>query len=564
MCNVAIPMSDGAVMRANITRPGPGQYPTVVTVTGYGKGASQNCAASSDPLVAAGFNIVTIDDRGTGSSSGRWDVWGERTQLDFTEEGQWIISQPWSTADLGTQGGSYLGITSLLFAERNPDLVKAIWANVPMADAYRDVTFFGGNLDTTFMPFWFGVTQGTGATGTADLLTQDAPTGPAFLQNVYDHVTAAPAMFGAQLIATSLSGITNGVFQGYDADTYRLRSPAERASLIKAAIYYTGGWFDIFQRGEPYLYNSFTNARKVVWVQDSTYHAAGSSHGSTLGFPADTKVQWFDHYIKGVDNGIDTLPSINFWDINANQWEHPSAWPVPETQWTSYYLSSAASGSATSLNDGTLTTVKPAAGTRELLLFQPVGGLCDRSTAQWSAGLTAGTPCETDERAAELNTFTYTAPAQENPLHINGPITFNLFAELDRNDASFFAALTDVAPDGTSTEITSGGLEASLLELDNMRTWRNGNGDVILPYHPYTAASQHDIVPGEVNQYQIEIYPTNWTLLPGHRLRLVLGTANTPNYTVPQDRLQKMLGGTIRVLSGGDTAASRLLLPVIP
>src|SRR3954470_3511797 len=202
-CNVPLTMSDGAVMRANVTTAGPGRHPTVVTVTGYGKGASQQCAPSTDPLVAAGYNIVTIDDRGTGSSGGRWDIWQERTQQDYVEEARWIVAQPWATRELGTQGGSYLGITSLLFAERNPDLVKAIYANVPMADAYRDVTFFGGNIDTTFMPFWFGVTQGLSSTGTGDLLTQDEPTGPQFLQNVYDHATGNPAEFGAQLIAAS-------------------------------------------------------------------------------------------------------------------------------------------------------------------------------------------------------------------------------------------------------------------------------------------------------------------------------------------------------------------------
>ena len=68
-----------------------------------------------------------------------------------------------------------------------------------MADAYRDVTSFGGALDTTFMPFWFGASQGLSSTGVADLLTQDAqqPTGPQFLQNLYDHVGGAPAPSGA-------------------------------------------------------------------------------------------------------------------------------------------------------------------------------------------------------------------------------------------------------------------------------------------------------------------------------------------------------------------------------
>ena len=68
-----------------------------------------------------------------------------------------------------------------------------------MADAYRDVTSFAGALDTTFMSFWSGARQGLSATGVADRLTQDAqqPTGPQFLQNLYDRVGGAPAPSGA-------------------------------------------------------------------------------------------------------------------------------------------------------------------------------------------------------------------------------------------------------------------------------------------------------------------------------------------------------------------------------
>src|ERR1051325_9474079 len=93
MCNVAIPVSDGVVLRATITRPDSGVHPTVLSVTGYSKGAGQNCAPSTSALVAAGYNVMTLDDRGTGSSGGRWDIWSERTQQDYVEVLRWIKQQ---------------------------------------------------------------------------------------------------------------------------------------------------------------------------------------------------------------------------------------------------------------------------------------------------------------------------------------------------------------------------------------------------------------------------------------------------------------------------------------
>jgi putative CocE/NonD family hydrolase len=163
MCNVPITMSDGAVLRANLWLPdGAAKAPTVLTATGYNKDTTnptgQACSGSGGiatadtSLADDGYAVMLLDDRGTGASQGAWDSWGERTQLDYQEVLDWIQAQPWSDGSVATTGGSYMGITSLLIAEadaervRNgrPRAVKAVWADVPMSDAYRDVNFNSG------------------------------------------------------------------------------------------------------------------------------------------------------------------------------------------------------------------------------------------------------------------------------------------------------------------------------------------------------------------------------------------------------------------------------------
>ncbi|MHB8510836.1 MAG: CocE/NonD family hydrolase [Actinomycetota bacterium] len=568
LCNVPIQMSDGVVLRATITRPDSGVHPTILSVTGYSKGASQNCAPSTSDIVKAGYNEMTLDDRGTGSSGGRWDIWSERTQKDYPEVLHWLESQPWQDGRIGTAGTSYLAITSLLVAETGDPHIKAVWADYPMADAYRDVTFFGGNLDTTFMPTWFGFTQGTTSQGDADLLTQDTPGSSTWIQNLYDHITAAPVVFGKDLITASLLGDKSSPEAPYDSEASRVRSPITRIDRIHAAVWMNGGWFDIFQRGEPILFNALMRNENipdggVKWIQGPDYHAASDANWNQLGVGTEsqTEVSWFDHWIKGTPNGIDSFAPAHLWDVNTNKWETANDWPIPGTDWQSLYFNPTTSGSAHSLNDGSLTADPPSTPARELLPYLPVGGICNRSIAQWSAS-GAGAQCASDERAGEATAFTYSTAPLAHSLHIAGPITVDLNAELDHADASFYAALTDVAPDGSSTEITAGALNASFEDLDRELTWRNSDGDVILPYHPFTVESQHDIKDYNPHTYAIEIYPTDWTLPQGHVLRVVISTADTPHYQVPQDRLAKMIGGTVRVLDGGSTP-SRVLLPVI-
>ena len=130
MCNVPITMSDGVVLRANIFLPGDGKsrVPTVLTATGYNKDATnptgQSCGTSgalatvNQSLVDHGMAAMLLDDRGTGASQGRWDSWGQRTQDDYSDVLDWIQAQKWSDGKVGTTGGSYMGITSFLIAEK--------------------------------------------------------------------------------------------------------------------------------------------------------------------------------------------------------------------------------------------------------------------------------------------------------------------------------------------------------------------------------------------------------------------------------------------------------------
>ena len=59
-------------------------------------------------------------------------------------------------------GTSYGAINQFLTAEQQPGGVRAAFPVVPMSDAYRDVTFAGGDTDTSFIPSWLGLVTGLG------------------------------------------------------------------------------------------------------------------------------------------------------------------------------------------------------------------------------------------------------------------------------------------------------------------------------------------------------------------------------------------------------------------
>ena len=464
MCNVPITMSDGLVLRANLWLPDDTsrRVPTVLTATGYNKDATnptgQGCSgsggiASADTSLAdRGYAVMLLDDRGTGASQGKWDSWGERTQLDYQEVLDWIQAQGWSNGSVATTGASYMGITSFLIAEADnarvaqgrSRAVKAIWADVPMSDAYRDVTFHGGAVDAGFIPLWLGLTTALSDLPPSTTTSDPAGSVPTWL----DHLANGPNFAGQKVVDTTL-----GQESAYDGPFYRLRSPGDRAGQIKVPVVITGGWWDIFQRGEPLLYEQLTQLgpkRKKLFMS-AHYH---TSSGPAMEDPA-LKQKWFDHWLKGADNNVEDTPSVNLYPIGGARWEHHATWPVPGVTYTPMYLGYGKS----------LAAKAPAQGGGDDAPLLPASSPCSRMTTQWTAGAAQG-PCETDNRTYEASSLTYTTAPLTKDTKLTGPIVANVWAELTSKDATLVSVLSDVSPSDDSNQVTAG----FLLDSSSERT----------------------------------------------------------------------------------------------
>ena len=570
MCNVPLTMSDGTVLRANVYLPSTsGHFPTVLTATGYNKDAGnptgQDCSssqgiASDDPtLTEKGFAVMVIDDRGTGASGGKWDSWGQRTQEDYKEVLDWIQAQPWSDSRVATTGESYMGITSLLIAEADAArvaegkrrAVQAVWADIPMADAYRDVTFHGGALDSGFMPLWLGLVNGL-----SDLPPSSTSANPEEAATVYlEHLLGNAEFAGEKLVGASL-----GEEASYDGPFYRLRSPVVRASEITVPVVIQGGWYDLFQRGEPLLWESLRHSRDRVLFMSPHYHI---TEGPPMENP-NIKQEWFSHWLLKVDNGVQHTPKVNLYPINGDHWEHFTHFPVPRTRYQRLYLSGAASGSSpVSLHDGSLVSAPPASESGDTEPLLPASSPCSRMTAQWTAGAASNSFCDTHNNTYEASALTYTTQPMAADTKVTGLITANLWASASTTDGTLVAVLSEVEPSGASNQITAGFLLASQREVDPALSTYGPKHVMIRPWHPFTKESQHGVTPGEPTEYNVEIYPTSNIVKAGNRLRLTIGTADTVSTLTPAPSLGQELGGTITLLHGG-AHASNVLLPMAP
>ena len=544
--DVRIPMRDGVVLVADVYRPdAPGRFPVLVTQTPYNKNGS--LGAGNRYFVERGYVHVVVDVRGTGGSGGVWESFGEAEQRDGYEIVEWAARQPWSSGKVGLWGASYMAINQFFTAAQQPPHLRALFPIVPMADSYRDIVMTGGQVNTAFIPMWLGLVTGAGLVPPSDTAADPVRASGVLM----GHLGGALAFEGRTLAATTLGGD-----EAYDGPFHRLRSPIEVIDRVRVPAFIVGGLHDIFQRGEPLLYEALR--RRGVTAKLLIGPWTHGDFGSGLpadGVPALDQIalRWFDHYLKGMNTRVDAIPDVTQYMLGRERYEVQPDWPHPRLTVQRLYLRAA----------GALTPQRPVPDEpADRMLQHPLNGACSASTNQWLIGALGSTPCARDNRLTELGEITYTTAPMTREMVINGPIAAHLWVQTTAREAVVSVRVTEVAPDGTSTELTAGLLAASFRAVDRSRS-RIIGGAVLQPWHPFTRASVEPVTPGEPMLLQVEIFPTSAVIRPGHRLRIAVGPSDFPHAASPVPQLLGQAGGIVTILH--DAAhPSHVVLPVVP
>jgi putative CocE/NonD family hydrolase len=589
--NQAITMSDGTVLRANVYYPtdsktgqeASGSFPVILTQTPYGKDDGSiggnstlaELAGQSTYLVERGYIQVVADVRGTGGSQGEWGLFDPVQGTDGATLVNWAAKLSHSDGDVGLLGASYLGIDQFATAvDAGPAHVKAMFPIISGNDLYRDTAFAGGFPDIEFSGFYLGLTAGLNLLLPADEGNNDV------LTTETDHIHDL-SDFDASLLAN----IETGGDQAYDQDYWGARNPVnEIAQIVKDDIpaFLVGGWYDLFQRGELLNYAGFQNAwdhRPVLapmqpsqpvtpdyqLIQGPWYHVTAGTGLDYHGLDMDgVELAWFDHWLKGADTGItDTTTPLHLENLATGKYEDVSRYPLDQATPTTYYLQPQSG----------LSTSKPAASSStDELVFTGSQIPCTTSTEQWAAGLGVfalsffgiSDPCTQNSSPSQLGpgVQSFTTTPFKNATTLAGPIGASLYATSTTSDTEWVVQVSDVAPDGTATPLTSGLLEGNQRALDSSLTWNAPDGNPLLPYHPYTKAAQTPVAPGQVTRYDVEVFPTFDTLQPGHRLRITVATSDFPHALPEATQLPNLVGGVYQ-LEHSAAHPSSVELPLI-
>ena len=568
--DVPITMDDGLVLRADVYRPrGGGRHPVLMTHGPYAKGLSfqegfafawmqlerdhpEALEGSSnkyqawetpDPEIWTrdwGYVCVRVDSRGAGRSPGYLDCFSPRETRDYAACVEWAGEQAWSNGKVGLTGISYYAMNQWQVAALRPRHLAAICPFEGAADLYRDGVRHGGIL-TSFWIRWYpaqvsSVQHGLGSRGRINHNTGEPIAGPETLspEEMAKNIADLPSQQREARFAS----------EAYYAE----RLP--KLEDIEVPVFSRGNWggIGLHLRGNTEGFMRAGSPQK--WLE-----MHGDTHWTDYYTPQGRELmrRFFDHFLKGEDNGWDRQPRVL---LNVRHPDekfeprHENEWPVARTQWTKQFLDTAG----------------------DALLAEP-GAESSKSFRGFSQGVTF-----------------YGEPVRKTT-EISGPVAAKVFVSSSTRDADLFLSLRAYAPNGrealfqgaseANVPLAFGWLRASQRKLDAAKS---------LPYRPWhTHDEEQPLTPGEVYELDIEIWPTSIVLKPGWRIALTVGGQDydhqLPGPLVPKappqyggirqtgcaihvhdeatDRPAEVFDGTTTLYTGGAHAAY-LLLPVVP
>lgn len=432
------PMRDGIELMVDIFRPKPeGRFPAVLLVTPYNKSGQ---AARAKDFASRGYVVVNADSRGRFESGGEWDPFTALHKTDGYDLVEWIAEQPWCNGNVGMYGLSYMGWTQWWTACQAPPALKAIVPEVAPPDHFYNCPYQNG-IFVCWMMDWAGAlsarlphSAGPGAYG-GFAVNREAAYGKLPYIDFDKTRNYKPNDWWRKWIQQNTAG---GDY--WQAISYQ--TPA-RYAQVKVPSLAISGWFDANFPGTPMNYLGMKQhggtpaarrPRIVIgpWEHIINRHreAAGVDFGPEAIIDWNGYVlRWFDYHLKGIDNGMLHDPPVHVFVMGRNQWRAASDWPLPDTQFTKFYLHSQG-GANSSTGDGTLSKQPPGEERPDRYIYDPHD---PTPSAAFTNGHIDG-PRDISRSARRRDVLVYDTAELEEDVELVGPITARLFAATDRRD----------------------------------------------------------------------------------------------------------------------------------
>jgi len=497
---VFMPTRDGARLATYIARPvGNGPFGVVLQRTPY----RRVLHPAGRWWASRGYIFVAQHVRGRDQSSGDVADFGDYTPdiQDGYDAVEWAAKLPGANGKVGMIGHSDEGKLVWLAAVSNPPHLAAISPTAASPDGWLVVPYaamaFGPiNVD------WACLMRGR---------TMDPNTAELDIGEAITHLPLAnlPQRLGCGDVPLWDRWIAHPTLDAY----WKQHAAATYIANERAPVLSMAGWHDDSRGPTYYTDLLLRQPHHPTWhivmgvgAHKGVDYVAGDFGPNARYAYRDLQIRWFDHYLLGKSNGVDTLPPFDDFVIGDNVWRQEHEWPLARAKATNWYLSSGGHAQ-TSGGDGVLDTLAPQGAAADTFTYDPgdpTPYLIDSRELEESLN-----EDYTALNASRKDALVFTSKPLTRPIEMTGELTATVWATSDRKDTDWTIMLLDVWPDGHAERVQDGLVRAR---------FRKGM-DKEVP-----------LVPGQVERYDIDVWFMSMVFKPGHRLRVSIASALFPKY----------------------------------
>ena len=537
-----VEMTDGIRLSTDVYLPVgdtlPKKLPVILIRTCYGK---QN-VTQFRAFVHYGYAMVIQDTRGRDQSQGEF-----RPMVNEMDDGKdtldWLAQQVWCDGNVGMIGPSYLSIVQWAAAASGHPNLKAMISQVTGGVPIIDFPHRMGMLCSGTLAWAVSMMQHTHKPDQMERMDWSEIVKIRPINEIPKRLTGKESLFWQEWCE----------HEYYDSYWDRCNW-LKYQHKINIPTLYVSGWYDDVGQGtmQAWDMNKRNRREHQKMITGAWRHKMNISREiHSINFGPDSVrydmfyvyLKWYDKHLKGMENGIDKEPSVEYYVMGENRWRKSSEWPPEDSVNTAMYLHSGGRAN-TSKGDGVMSFHKPHVNESDGYCFDP------QNATPFLLNLNENeTLVPENYRDVEMreDVLVYSSCLLENDLCIAGEPKAIIYASSDVVDTDWLVRLTDVDVNGNSIRMSDGMVRAR---------FRKSYVEPTL------------LLPGEIVRYDI---PMSWvanTFKKNHRIRIeITSGAENSVFPNPNTGAMTLMDTDSKVayqrIYSGDEYPSCIVLPII-
>jgi len=493
-------MRDGNVLRADVYRPKDGRYPVLLARTCYGK-ATWGAWLKPVETAGEGYAVVIQDIRGNFASDGEFFPFFSDIE-DGYDTVEWCAEQQWSDGKVGMFGSSAVAYTQLLAALAKPPHLVAIAPFQTWSSFGRGCVFDPSGAFSMYTQEWVLLQALIDPRNRVDSPARHQAVAEAL--NDIGPVHRHRPLSEHPVLPRAIAEYYYEWLEHPDHDEYWQRIDVlGRFDEIEVPAFHLAGWFDRFCLP---TFDNFVALRDADHAPQKIV-AGPWPHGIPVATTCDDAfygprawvdaralvLRWYDHWLKGDDNGVLDEPSVRLFVEHGGDWRDFEDWPPAGSGELELHLRAG----------GRLTLEPPEDEPPDSYVHDPADPVPS------TPGRVARPRGPLDQRPIEEreDVLVYTSEPLDADLEAIGPVRARLFAATSARDTDWTLKLVDVLPDGYARRVCDGYLRAR---------YRESQSEPSL------------LEPGEVYEYELRLLPIAYVFPAGHRVRVEVASSSFP------------------------------------